>query len=141
MRGVSLIRSNDSVSVRATSCDDARGLVRYSIMTTRPEMTIAASQATTAAQMIANASEPTTDTSSASVFAPLRITISGTTPTATIPTARISNGNVNMVMSPASRSGSRRRMAAISATSPIGRGAKKLYLAHCDRKVPDRFQV
>jgi hypothetical protein len=112
---VSLIRSNDSVSVRATSCDDARGLVRYSIMTTRPEMTIAASQATTAVQMIANASEPTTGTSSASVFAPLRITISGTTPTATTPTARISNGNVNMVMSPASRSGSRRRMAAISA--------------------------
>jgi hypothetical protein len=79
---LSLTRSNESVSVRTTSCDDPRGLVRYSTMTTRPEMTIAASQATTAVQMIANASEPTTGTSSASMFPPLRITISSTTPTA-----------------------------------------------------------
>ena len=113
----SLTRSNDSVSVRTTSWDDERGPVRYSTITTRPEMTIDTSHATTAVQMMASANDPTNGTSSASVSPPLRMTRSGTTPTASTPTSRTNNGNVNEVMSPASRSGSRRRIAATSADS------------------------
>ena len=111
----SSMRMKESVRMRITRRDEDDGLVRYRIITTRPEMTIEISQATTAAQMITSAREPMTGTSCSFAVSPLRTTSRGTTPMATTPRARTRIGRVNPAMSPASRSGSVRRIAAISA--------------------------
>ena len=78
-------------------------------------MTIDSSHATTAAQMITRASDPMIGTSWEFSAVPLRTTSSGTTPIARTPSARTRMGRVKPAMSPASRSGSWRRIDAISA--------------------------
>jgi hypothetical protein len=80
-------------------------------------MMIEVSQATTAAQMITSAVDPTIGTSCEFSTAPLRTTRSGTTPMTAIPAARTTNCSVNSVMSPASTSGSPRLIEASSAFS------------------------
>ena len=74
-------------------------------MTTTPDSTLAVSQATTAVQIAVSANDPTSGTSTESVWSPLRTTINGTTPMARTPTRPSSNGMLNTVMCPASRSG------------------------------------
>ncbi|MGU3502149.1 hypothetical protein [Mycobacterium sp. C31M] len=80
-------------------------------------MTTEVNQLTTAVQLITRASDPSIGTSSESVSGLLRTTIRGTTPTASTPVSPINSGAVNTVISAASRSGSRRRIAATSAES------------------------
>jgi hypothetical protein len=82
-----------------------------------PDNTLAVSQATTAVQIAASANDPTSGTSTESVSSPLRTTINGTTPMASTPTSPSSNGMLNTVMCPASRSGSCLRIAANSSDS------------------------
>ena len=80
-------------------------------------MTIAVSQATTAAQMITSAVDPMIGTSCEFSTAPLRTTSNGTTPMAASPAARTTSGSVKSVMSPASTSGSLHLIEASSAVS------------------------
>ena len=75
---------------------------------------MAVSQATTAVQIAVSANEPATGTSSESVWALLRTTISGTTPIASTPSKPSSRGSVTLATSPASNSGPRLRIAANS---------------------------
>ena len=112
---VSSTRLNDVNRVSITSREAARGRVRYSTMTITPDNTIAVSQATTAVQIAASASDPTIGTIHESVRSLLCTTMSGTTPMASTPTNPTRSGTVKLVTSPASMSGSRLRIAANSA--------------------------
>ena len=84
---------------------------RWGTITTRPDSTIAVSQATTAVQIAASASDPASGTGSESVRTLLRTT-SGTTRWPSFFPKPTSNGMVKLVTSPASMSGSRLRIAA-----------------------------
>ena len=79
-----------------------------------PDSTLAVSQATTAVQIAVSANEPASGTSAESASALLRTTINGTAPMARTPIRPSSKGMLKAVICPASRSGSRLRIAANS---------------------------